>query len=407
MFVMGSPMSDKIRIYAATRFLTSFAFGTILPVYVLYFRHCQINLFQIALLAAVFEASILLFEIPTGLVADIYGRRISVILSAVFSLISGAIFIFFPFLGGFIVAEVIGGLGETFRSGALEAWLVDSLKHEGREDMQKHAFAQGTRFRTAGNLLGLIAGGYLASLNMKLVWVPFAVVFLVLCLFLILSMKEEYAIGREGSGKTISKFSETIKQGVGVLKAQKLILALVVLSLFSEFSFEAISQFWQVHFGESLLIPTQYFGWILAAASVLTILLVGKVTNLSERFSRGLSFLVALEFLFLLSLLVIALTVSPVLAVVFFILLQTFVSFKEPIFLDVYNRHIPSAQRATLLSFQSLVGSGGEVLAGLCIGLVAQRYGLRITFGLGSAVLLVGIAVFLLLVGWRLARSRT
>ncbi len=397
-------MSDKIRIYATTRFLTSFAFGTILPVYVLYFRHYQINLFQIALLAAVFEASILLFEIPTGLVADICGRRISVILSAVVSLISGAIFIFFPFLAGFIAAEIIGGLGETLRSGALEAWLVDSLKHEGREDKQRYAFAQGTRFKTAGNLLGLISGGYLASLNMKLVWAPFTVLFLSLSVFLILLMKEEYR-SENIRGRAYARLRDTIKQSIGILRRTRLILALILLSLFSEFSFEAISQYWQVHFDEGLSIAARYFGWILAVASVLTVLFVDRVTRLSERFRHEITFLITLETLFLLSLLVIALTVSPILAVVCFILLQTFVSFKEPIFLNLYNKHIPSAQRATLLSFQSLVGSGGEVLAGLCIGIVAQNLGLRITFGLGSVVLFFGIVAFLLVVTSRSARS--
>lgn len=398
-------MRNSIRIYSATRFLTSFAFGTILPVYVLYFRHYQMNLFQIALLAAVFEASILLFEMPTGLVADIYGRRMSVILSAVFSLISGAIFIFFPLLVGFIVAEIMGGLGETLRSGALEAWLVDSLKHEGEEEKVRSAFAKGTKFKTAGNLLGLILGGYLASLNMKLVWVPFTAVFLILCLFLLLRMEEEYEVGKEASQKITSKLSETIKQSMSVLKSQKLILALVLLSLFSEFAFETISQYWQVHFHEGLSIAMEYFGWILAIASVLTILVIDKITALSEKFRHELSFLITLECLFLVSLLLIALTVSPLLAVVFFILLESLVSFKEPIFLDLYNRHIPSPQRATLLSFQSLAGSTGEVLAGLCIGMIALKFGLRITFGFGTAILFLGIVAFLVLIFSRSDRS--
>ncbi|MCK4403674.1 MAG: MFS transporter [candidate division Zixibacteria bacterium] len=397
--------NDKIRIYTATRFFTSFAFGTILPVYVLYFRHYQINLFQIALLAAVFEASILLFEMPTGMVADIYGRKISVVLSSLVSLISGLIFIFFPFLTGFIVAGIIAGLGETLRSGALEAWLVDSLKHEGREEKQKRAFSQGTKFKILGNLSGLILGGYLASVNMKLVWLPFTIVFFVLCLFLIKKMKEDYKLERTISHKVISKFSETIRQSLNVLKAQKIIFALILLALFSEFSFETISQFWQVHFDENLSIPTQYFGWILAIASILTILFIDKVTTLSERFIHEISSLIILEFLFLVSLLLVALTASPLLAVMFFILLQAFRNFKEPIFLDLYNKRIPSQQRATLLSFQSLVGSGGEVLAGLCIGMVAQRFGLRITFGFGTVVLFVGIITFLLFLRLRSTRS--
>ena len=388
---------DKIRIYSIVRFLTSFALGTILPVYVLYFRHYQINLFQIALLAAIFEASILIFEMPTGLVADTYGRKISVILSALVSVISGIFFIFFPIFLGFIIAEILNGLGETLRSGALEAWLVDSLKHEGKEEKIKHAFAQGTKYRTVGNLSGLILGGYLASLDIKLVWIPFTIVFFILNIFLFLKMKEEYKIEKAVSGRILSKVSETIKKSLIVVKSQKLILALLLLALFSEFSFETISQYWQVHFSENLFIKTQYFGWILVISSVITILFIDKVTRLSEKFKHEASSLVILEILFVLSLLVIALTFSPILAILFFILLQSFVSFKEPIFLDLYNKHIPSEQRATLLSFQSLVGSGGEVLAGLCIGVVALKFGLKITFGLGSVALFLGLVLFILL----------
>jgi DHA3 family tetracycline resistance protein-like MFS transporter len=390
-------LKDTVRIYSATRFLIAFAFGTILPVYVLYFRHYQMNLFEIALLAAVFEASILLFEMPTGLVADLYGRRISVIVSAIFSLVSGSVFILFPFLAGFLVAEIVGGLGETLRSGALEAWLVDSLKHEGKEERVKSAFAAGTKFKSAGNLLGLILGGYLASLNMRLVWVPFTALFLILSLFLIMKMREEYRSGGKSSEKAKPGLLGTVRKSIDILKSQRLILALLILFLFSEFAFETISQFWQVHFDENLSVPTQYFGWILAAASVLTILLIDKVTALSERFRREVSSLIILESLFLVSLLALALVGSPVLAVILFILLHSFVNFKEPIFLDLYNKRIPSAQRATLLSFQSLVGSTGEVLAGLCIGVIAIKFGLRITFGFGTVLLFLGIVAFLLL----------
>jgi DHA3 family tetracycline resistance protein-like MFS transporter len=395
---------DRIRVYSIVRLLTSFALGTILPVYVLYFRHYQINLFQIAMLASIFEASILIFEMPTGLVADIYGRKISVILSTIVSLISGIFFILFPFLLGFIIAEILSGLGETLRSGALEAWLVDSLKYEGKEDKIKYAFAQGTKYKSFGNLSGLILGGYLASLDIKLVWIPFTLMFFILCMFLISKMKTENpAEGGEGyknekiiSNRTFPKVSEMIKKSLTIIKSHKLILALLLLVLFSEFSLETISQYWQVHFSENLSIKTQYFGWILAVSSVMVILLIDKVTRLSEKFKHEVSSLVVLETLFLLSLLVIALTFSPIWAVIFFILLQSFASFKEPIFLDLYNKHISSEQRATLLSFQSLVGSGGEVLAGLCIGVVALNFGLRITFGLGSVVLLLGLVLFVL-----------
>jgi MFS family permease len=390
-------VKDKVRQYALIRFFLSFAFGTILPVYVLYFRHYQINLFEIGLLAAIFEASILVFEIPTGLVADVFGRRISVILSAFVSVISGLVFILFPFLTGFIIAEVVSGLGETLRSGALEAWLVDSMKHEGKEEKIKSALAQGTKFKTGGNLLGLILGGYLASIDMRFVWVPFTLIFLFLSFFLILKMREEYKSDHANSEKIFSRLSEITSTSWKVIKTQRLILALLVLSLFFEFSYETVSQFWQVHFSEGLAIGAKYFGWILAAASVFTILLIDRVTRFSEKLRHEANALIILQVIFLLSLLVIALAYSPLLAIVFFILLQSMVNFQEPIFLDLFNKNIPSPQRATLLSFQSLVGSGGEALAGLCIGLMAQTYGLRLTFGLGTMVLLAGVVTFILL----------
>lgn len=209
-------------------------------------------------------------------------------------------------------------------------------------------------------------------------------------------MREEYKIEKTISGKIFAKVSEMVKKSLTILKSHKLILALLLLVLFSEFSFETISQYWQVHFSENLFIKTEYFGWILAISSVITFLLIDKVTRLSEKLKHQINSLLILQTLFLLSLLVITLTFSPIVAILFFVLLQCLVSFKEPIFLDLYNKHIPSEQRATLLSFQSLVGSGGEVLAGLCIGVVALKFGLRITFGLGSVVLLLGLALFVL-----------
>ena len=113
-------MSDQPKVFYFTQFLSSFGFDTIIPVYVLYFCHYNLNLFQIALMASIFEASILIFELPTGILADIYGRKISVTLSALTLFIGGLAFITFPTILGFIIAEIIVGLGETLKSGALE-----------------------------------------------------------------------------------------------------------------------------------------------------------------------------------------------------------------------------------------------------------------------------------------------
>lgn len=391
-------MSNYTRLYSIIQFLTSFAFGAIIPVYVLYYRHFDLNLFQIALVAAVFEASILVFEMPTGLIADIYGRRISVVLSALTLFISGLVFINFPSLYGFIIAEIIMGLGETLKSGALEAWLVDSLKHQGKDDKVKYAFSEGKRFYSAGRLLGFVGGGYLGSLNITYIWHPFVIVIFVTFLFLIRFMKEEYDLRKSPSCSPLKQLKDTVRNSVGVVKAQRIIFALILLAFFFEFSFETISQFWQVHFSENLVIKTQYFGWIVAISSVLVILFVNRITKLYETLKKETTLLIVLKITFGISLLLIALTYDPVIAIIFFIISQSLEGFSDPIFLDIFNKYIPSEQRATLLSLKSLTGSLGEVLSGLCIGLVALKFGLRVTFGLGTLVLFAGVTIFLLFV---------
>lgn len=378
------------------QFLSSFAFGAIIPVYVLYYRHFDLNLFQIALVAAVFEASILICEMPTGLIADIYGRRISVILSSVTLFISGLIFINYTNLYGFIIAEAILGLGETLKSGALEAWLVDSLKHQGKDEKVKYAFSEGKRFYSGGRLLGFVGGGYLGSLNIRYIWHPFVIVFLITFLFLIAFMKEEYDLKRSPSAHIMKSIKNTITQSLKVIRTERIIYALLILVFFFEFSLETISQFWQVHFSENLLIKTQYFGWIIAVSSFLVILFVNRITKLYESLKKETTLLIMIKAGFGLSLLIIALTYNPIVAIVFFIIIQTLEGFSSPIFLDIFNKYIPSEQRATLLSFKSLTGSSGEVLSGLCIGVIALKFGLRPTFGLGTLVLFTGLVIFIL-----------
>ncbi|MDH4223351.1 MAG: MFS transporter [candidate division Zixibacteria bacterium] len=390
-------MKSQIKIYYLIQFLTSLAFGSIIPIYVLYFRHYQIDLFRIALLASIFEASILITELPTGYLADLYGRKLSVVLSSLSFFFGGLIFILSPSFSGFILAEILVGLGESFKSGALDAWIVDSLKYHNETDKQKNVFGAGTKYKTAGNLMGLISGGYLGSLNLKLTWVPFTLIFFLSFFFLFFLMPEEYRTETTSIPQKIKPFKQlrkTIRESFSLLKLERIILALIILGLFSEFSYETISQYWQVHFYEGLKINPEYFGWIVAISSVILILSLNLVLKLSSKFKSEADFVLLLQTGFIISLIIIGLSTNPFLAIMLFIALQTFQGFKEPVLLDLYNKSIPSHRRATLLSFINLINSTGEVLAGICIGIIAIRFGLRITFLFGSFVLIAGIILF-------------
>ena len=111
----------NIRLFYALVGCQALSLGLIWPAYVLYFRHYHVTLFEVATLAAVFEASIIIFELPTGIMADRIGRKLSILAGFAAYVLSGAAFIFLQNFEGFLLAEILFGLGESLISGALDA----------------------------------------------------------------------------------------------------------------------------------------------------------------------------------------------------------------------------------------------------------------------------------------------
>ena len=113
-----------------------------------------LNPLQLILVGTVLEATIFAFEIPTGVVADVYSRRLSVVIGLVLTgagfLLAGSI----PLFGALLAASVVGGLGATFLSGARTAWLADEI---GTERLPQ-ALMRGSQASLVGGLAGLIFG---------------------------------------------------------------------------------------------------------------------------------------------------------------------------------------------------------------------------------------------------------
>src|SRR4051812_5056868 len=118
---------------------------------------------------AFYTIGLAVFELPTGMVADTYGRRTSFLLGVGTQLVGNLLYVGMwywkaPFWG-WAIASVLLGLGYTFFSGALEAWLVDSLKHAGYDGELDPIFALSQIIGGAGMLVGAVAGGYIAQLT--------------------------------------------------------------------------------------------------------------------------------------------------------------------------------------------------------------------------------------------------
>src|ERR687891_2795273 len=133
----------------------------------LFLLDAGLSIFEVFVANAVFTAAMALFEVPTGVVADTLGRRTSFLLSEATLAVGTLAYVGVAEIEGglvlFCLAGVILGLGYTFYSGAVEAWLVDALKATGFRDELDRVFARAGMVAETATILGTIAGGVLGS----------------------------------------------------------------------------------------------------------------------------------------------------------------------------------------------------------------------------------------------------
>lgn len=360
--------------------------GIILPVYVLYFRHFEITLFQVALLAAVFEATIIIFEIPTGRLADRYGRKLSTFIGFGLYALSALIFLLFRDFIGFLIAEIIFGVAETFISGALEALAVDSIPESERDNRLAGLFANRTIYKTTSLLGGMIIGGLIAGAVLPILFIPILIA-AILCLVLTLWLNDKKTTKADDTpaGGSISIIIRTIF-------SNRMVLALFLVGLAANFVYEPVDQFWQVLFSEIKKLEASFFGMITAAGMILVIAFAGPSKKLYEypAFYLSVAFILVSVSLYA----AVRLPLAPAIAgiVVYFALKELI----RPIISTHLNRRIKSENRATMLSAYNMVCSIGEVAAGVLAGLLAQKRGVEFLFYFSSIGAIIIPAIYLL-----------
>src|SRR6478672_3624634 len=145
----------------------------------LFLLNAGLSFFEVFVANASFSAGMVLFEVPTGVVADTLGRRVSFLLSVSVLAATTLMYVGLAQVGGGVVAfsavSVLMGLGFTFYSGAMEAWLVDALAVTGYRGMLDRVFARGQQVTGAAMLVGTVSGGLLGQLGLSVPYVVRAV----------------------------------------------------------------------------------------------------------------------------------------------------------------------------------------------------------------------------------------
>ena len=340
---------------------------------------------------AFFTAGLVLFEIPTGILADVRGRRLSYLFGTLTLTLSTLFYLWLwsmraPFWA-WAVASMLLGLGFTFFSGAVQAWLVDALKHRGYTGTLDTVLARGEIVEGAAMLGGSVAGGYLAqATTLGAPYVARAAVLAVTFVVAFLFMRDVGFTPRPGGlwRQVTGVVRGAIDHGVRNPPVRWVMVANLFTDGVSIYAFYAMQPYLLELYGD----PAAYGIAGLAAAIVGGAQIGGGliVPRLSRVFRRRTSVLIASVSLSTAALLLVGAD-PPFWAVIALLAAWGLVfAMVMPVRQAYVNELIPSDQRATILSMDSLIGSGGGVVAQPLLGRAADAWGYPASYAASAAV---------------------
>ncbi|WP_308016527.1 MFS transporter [Jidongwangia harbinensis] len=341
---------------------------------------------------AFFTAGMVLFEVPTGIVADTWGRRASYLLGTATLAASTALYLWLWHVDGpfwaWAVSSVLIGLGFTFFSGATEAWLVDALHATGDDGPLDAVFARAQVFMGVGMLVGAGGGGFLAQVaGLAAPYLMRAGILVVIFGVAALLMHDLGFTPDRGRGPVREMrhiVGQSVEHGLKVRSVRWLMLAAPFTGSVGIYVGYALQPHLLDLWGDDTAYAVAGLAAaLLAAAQILGGLLTPRVRTL---FRRRTDMLLVMIGAGALAVLLIAL-IDNFWVVLGLIAVWGLVGAAAmPVRQAYLNGMIPSRQRATILSFDSLMSSSGGVVAQPALGRAADVWGYPASFAFSAAL---------------------
>lgn len=378
--------ADPARTYYAFRGGWSFFSALAFTLNMVYFvKDVGLSPLQMVLVGTTLEVACFAFEVPTAIVADLYSRRLSIVIG--FTLIGGGLLLqgMIPAFAAVLAAQMLWGLGYTFTSGADQAWITDEV---GDERVAK-VFVRAQQINLASKIAGTVTAGLLGlialSLPLKLAGAGVIVLALALAVFM---REENFHPTPKAERETFKNMADTFKHGLAVARRRRVVRSLALISLISGLSSEAFDRLWTVKILNDFTFPTVFgtsdpavwftvFALIGTMLSLATSLVVNKVSpeRMTASHPNGL--------LALLSLFQVAGVIGFALAGHLWLGLAAMwvgsvaATIADPVESTWLNRNVESRSRATVISMVSQSNAIGQVIGGPPLGALAGRTSIR------------------------------
>ncbi len=391
-----------IRTYLTLTLFNTLAASLIWGINTLFLLEAGLSIVEAFAANAFFTAGMVLFEIPTGVIADSKGRRLSYLLGTLTLAITTLLYLVLawvqaPFILWAIVSLFLG-LGFTFFSGATDAWLVDALKFTKYKGQLEAVFGKAQVVGGIAMLLGSVGGGLIAQFSN--LGVPYLVRAGLLILTFVIAFKFMRDLGfspEKGSkySKAIKRIlSTSIRYGLGKPAVRWVMLSAPFISGVMVYVFYALQPYLLNLYGDE----TAYWIAGLAAAIVAGAQIVGGllVPSIRKLFKKRTTILLIGTSMSALILIALYFMPNFYLVILMIVLWGLIGSATMPVRQAYLNDLIPSKQRATVLSFDSLLGSSGGVVSQPALGKAAEVNGYAMSYAISGVVQALAIPFLVL-----------
>lgn len=372
---------DASAVYLISEFTTGLASKIMFTTFVIYrVDVAGLDPLQLVLLGTLLEGTVFLFEIPTGIVADIYSRRLSVIIGTLLIGIGHAIEGAAPIFWVIMLSQFVWGLGYTFISGAFVAWITDEV---GTKKVGP-VFLRGDQISLFGNLLGIPLAVFIAAQSLALPYLIGGMINVLLGLFLVLFMPENGfkpapPQEREGWRSMVTTF----RAGIELVRGRPALTTFAVIGLAVGLYSEAWDRLAQPHLLEAFHFPTingfelstiEWFG-ILNLTFILVGIGANEFANRRIDTSQSRAALKALQVSYAgmaAAMIMFIMTSNFYVAIAAMVLFNGLRTITFPLQSTWVNQQIESKVRATVLSMNGQIDAIGQLSGGPILGAMGR-----------------------------------
>ncbi|MGH2694785.1 MAG: MFS transporter [Actinomycetota bacterium] len=389
-----------IRSYLVISGLFTLSASLIWGINTLFLLDAGLSIFEVFVANAVFTAAMALFEIPTGVVADTRGRRASFLLSEATLTVGTLAYVGVAAMEGglllFCLAGVILGLGYTFYSGAVEAWLVDALKATGYRHELDGVFARASIVASIAMIVGTVGGGVLGQIHLSIPYLARAA--LVLMAFAV-GFRTMHDIGFTPRTLRLQGIVGEMRKvaTAGITYGWRApAVRLLVMDAFLTWGFFSWAWYaWQPYFlelyGEDAIWLSGLIAALFALAGIAGNALVGRLAKPGR---RRTTILIGAAGLTTVTMVATGAVRSFWVTVPIFLLGAIAGGVLQPVRQTYLHHSIPTSERATLVSFDALMGSLGSVGGQTGLGYLSQERSIPVGFVVGGLATILAIPIF-------------